>query len=188
MKHWSDTITHDACLAAVEWLHTQPDAEIAWQQCARGDWMLWLLGKQAGKPGSDARRPLVLAACACARLALPYVRAGELRPLRAIETAEAWARGGADAPTLDAVRTATITAAAAYAASDAASDAAIAAAAYAASNAASDAASDPASNAASDAASAAAYAAAYATYASVRTSMLAKCANIVRQFYQHVPI
>ena len=37
----------------------------------------------------------VLCACACARTALRHVPAGDLRPLRAIETAERWARGEA---------------------------------------------------------------------------------------------
>ena len=72
----------------------QPDAETAWRACQRGDWMLWLCGRLSGKPWSECRRKLVLAACACARLALVYVPAGEQRPLRAIELAEMWARGG----------------------------------------------------------------------------------------------
>ena len=128
MTHWSYAVAKmNACRDAVAWLATQPDTETAWRECKRGDWMLWLLGKQAGAPGSDARRPLVLAACACARLALPYVREGELRPLQAIETAERWARGEANAPSLDEVRKA---AAAAYA-DAAAAAAADAAAAYA---------------------------------------------------------
>ena len=54
--------------------------------------MLWILGNQAGKPGSDKRRKLVLAACECARLSLKHVKKGEKRPLQAIETAERWAR------------------------------------------------------------------------------------------------
>lgn len=44
----------------------------------------------------EISRPLViLAACACARLVLKYIPAGEMRPERAIETAERWAIGEA---------------------------------------------------------------------------------------------
>lgn len=41
------------------------------------------------------RRAAVAGACACARTVLRHVPAGELRPLRAIETAEAWLEGKA---------------------------------------------------------------------------------------------
>ena len=78
--------------------------------------MLWLLGRLSGKPESESRKKLVLAACQCARLALPYVKKGEARPLKAIETAEAWARGEAGI-TLGDVRKAAAAAYAAYAAS-----------------------------------------------------------------------
>ncbi|KKN40346.1 hypothetical protein LCGC14_0733980, partial [marine sediment metagenome] len=70
-----------ACSDAVKWADEQPDLATAWSQCARGDWMLWLIGRL-----NDDRKALVRCACACARLALPYVKAGELRPLKAIET------------------------------------------------------------------------------------------------------
>jgi len=61
----------------------------------RGDWALeWLV-----KQGVD-HRAVVLAACECARLALVHVPDGEERPRKAIEAAEAWARGEA---TLDEV-------------------------------------------------------------------------------------
>ena len=138
--------------------------------------MLYHAGKLAGEPGSDARRPLVLAACECARLVLPRVKAGESRPLLAIEAAERWARGGDGAPTLQEVRRAAdaayAAADAAYAAYDAAYDAAYAAAyaAYAAADAAYDAA---------DAAAAA---------EAARAKTLAICADIVRKHYPKVPI
>lgn len=40
-------------------------------------------------------RGLTKASCACARKALRFIPRGDLRPLRAIQTAEAWARGEA---------------------------------------------------------------------------------------------
>jgi len=161
MKHWTDNLTYTPCADALKWLRTQPDAQTAWDKSERGDWMLYHAGKLAGEPGSDVRRPLVLAACACARLALPYVMKSELSPLAAIETTERWARGEANAPSLEDVRQA-------YAA-DAAYAAYAADAAYAAAYAA-------------DAAASAASASAYA-----RVKTLAACADIVRKHYPKVP-
>ena len=111
------------CGEALGWCETQESAQSAWLNCERGDWMLWLVGKLAGPPESDSRKALVLTACECARLALPYVRKGETRPLKAIEAAEAYARGDAEV-TLQDVRAAAAAAAdAAYAAAYAAADA-----------------------------------------------------------------
>ena len=105
------------------------------------------------------RRLLVLAACAVARLALPYVARREHRPRIAIETAERWTQGRA---TLEEVRKA------AAAATDAAAYAANAAA-YAA-------------NAAAAAANAAA-----AADAAARVKTLSACADIVRKHYPRAP-
>ena len=105
-----------ACEDAVLWAKDYATLPEAWAACPRGDWMLWL----AAKAKLCSRQELVLAACECARLSLVHVRKGELRPLKAIETAEAWARG--EVPLED------VRSAAAYAA-DAAADAAAAAAA-----------------------------------------------------------
>lgn len=92
MTHFSQQIADlHACSDAVAWLEAQPDPETAWATCQRGEWMLWLAGKLAGTPGSPNHKQLVSAACACARLALVHVKINELRPLCAIETAEAWA-------------------------------------------------------------------------------------------------
>ena len=110
----------NACHDAQQWANTYPDLQTAWSACERGNWMLWLCGRLAGPQESASRKKLVLAACACARLSLQYVVKGETRPLKAIETAEAWANG-ADGVSLDMVRAA---AAAAYAASSAAAAAA----------------------------------------------------------------
>ncbi len=148
----------DACEPARDFASAYPTLESAWHACERGDWLLWLAGRLPAFP----RPLLVLAACACAREALIHVPANEPRPLRAIEAAEAWARGGHNAPTLADVR------AAAYAAADAA--AAAYAATYAAANAAD--AAYAATYAADDAANDAAGAA--------RKTSLAKSATIVR--------
>lgn len=122
MESWIRPIKKmGACSEALEWAKDYDNLDEAWQVCERGDWMLWLAGKLSGEAGSEKRRVLVSASCQCARLALPYVTKGETRPLRAIETAEKWAKGE-DGITLEQVR----------AAADAADDAAFAAyAAYA---------------------------------------------------------
>ena len=140
-KHWSEALPSNVCHEALTWARNQPSATVAWRNCKRGDWMLWLLGKLSGDPDSDSRKKSVLAACACARLALPYVKKGEERPRIAIETAEAWVKGELGI-TREQVN------AAAYAV-------------YAAANAAAN--------------------------AAARVSLLAKCADIVRQHYPEPP-
>ena len=114
-QHWTERLRElSACPAAVTWAAAYPTIQAAWDACERGDYMLWLCGKYAGKPWSDARRPLVLCACECARLALARVQAGEDRPRLAIECAESWARGEHNDPKKVSY------ASAAYAAADAA--------------------------------------------------------------------
>ena len=151
---WTDVLTDvGACSDAVAFGRQHKTFRAAWLACERPDWLLWWAAKCIGEPGSTAHKQLVRVACACARTALPHVKAGETRPLKAVETAEAWCDGKA---TLAEVRSA----ASAYAADAYADDAAAAYAAYAAAYAAY--AADAATYAATDAA---AHAAAYATYA-----------------------
>jgi len=172
MKNWIKPLKRmDACADALEWCEDYESLVDAWAVCPRGDWMLWLLGKLSGNPKSASRKKLVLVTCQCARLSLGYVKKGELRPLRAIEVAEAWARGG-EGITLEDVRNAAYAGASAAYASDAGS------ASYAA-----DAAAYAAACAAAAAAGYAACAASYAAYAGT----LAKCADIVREYYPDAP-
>lgn len=122
----------DACPEAVAWVEER-DLRAAWQECPRADWMLWLLGKMAGKEGWPTRAQVAAAVCDCAETALKFVPAGEERPRRAISMARHYLRGEA---ALDEVRAA----AAAVDAADAAYAAYAAAAIYAASAASADAA------------------------------------------------
>ncbi len=181
----AELIMMGACGEAVAWAAQQKSRAAAWKTCGRGDWMLWYLGTRSGPPESDARRRLVLCACECVRLALPYVKAGETRPLKAIETAEGWARN--DGTTLAQVRAA-YAAYAAYAANAAyatyAAYAANAAYAYAAAYATYAAYAANAAYAAANAAANAAYAAAAAD---AKTKTLAQCADIVRRHYSRPP-
>ena len=81
-------IAMEACEEAIEWVGDRTLAQ-AWAECRESTWMFWWLGRCAGV----GKKQLVLAACACARLSLPY--AGGLAAA-AIEAAEEWARGTAD--------------------------------------------------------------------------------------------
>ena len=147
-----------ACSESLAWADGYGSAwSTALTACPERSWLTWLYGRLLAR-GHVRREPLVIAACLCAREVLHLVPAGEERPLRAIETAEAWARGEA---TTDAVREARRVAYAAYAY-------AAYAYAYAAAYAAADAAyaAYAADADAADAAADAAYAAyAYAAYA-----------------------
>jgi len=161
----------NACPVALDWAASLPPEtteEAAWSACGRADWLLWV----AARLGVD--RPLVvLAACACARTALPVWERQypeDRRPHTAIETAEAWARGEASLEQVQA-------AAAAYAVY--AVYAADAAAALAAASAASAVYAAYAVYAADAASAAAAYADAAATRDNPRTM-----SDIVRQ---HIP-
>ena len=160
----------NACPEAVGWADQFPTLQDAWDNCDRGEWMLWLLGKQVGEPGTKSRKKLVLTACKCARLSLKYIPEDEKRPIKAIQTAEKYARG-VKGITLQDVRSA--------AAADAADAAAYAAhaAAYA-----------DAADAAAYAAHAAAYAYAAAAAAAARKNALKECANIVRKDYPKIRI
>jgi hypothetical protein len=170
--HWSSALTKlKACPEAITWAKAYKTPQGAWRACKRADWLLWISGRLVG-PGDDSRKPLVLAACACARTALRHVPAGEMRPLRAIETAEAWCRGEAS---LEQVRAAST----AYAAYYAAAAAAAAAAAYYAAAAAASAAANASTAYAAAAASAAYYAAAAAADAAYSADAAADAAASV---------
>jgi hypothetical protein len=55
-----------------------------------------------GEPGWHTRQQVVLGACACAEAALKYVKPGDDRPRKPIETVRAWARGEASLADADA--------------------------------------------------------------------------------------
>ena len=178
MKTWQTQLTaHDACRETVDWAQSFETFQAAWDACERGDWMLWWIGRTVlGAPMSAERRPLVRIACACARLALPHLPVGEMRPLATIELAERWAQGD------ESVTRDQLYAAYAYAAADYAA-AAAAAAAYAA---------YAAVVSAGPAVAAAAYAAVVSAgpavaAAAARAKALAQCADFVRAEYPAPP-
>lgn len=80
----------NACGEAIVWSKQFKTSQEAWDACERGDWMLWLLGKLCGGPGSKSRKRLVLTACKCARLAWEWM---PKESKAAIRTAENYANG-----------------------------------------------------------------------------------------------
>ena len=81
----------DACSEARDWAKGK-SLSVAYETCKNAEWMMWLFGRMEGRQGWPKRPAIVLAACACARLALRHVPSGEDRPRLAIEAAEAWAK------------------------------------------------------------------------------------------------
>jgi hypothetical protein len=148
-----------ACLDARDYVKTQKSAILAWQNCPRGDWMLWL----ASKLGVD-KRLLTLAKGKCAATVVHLMK--DQRSKDAVKAAIDYGEGIINDQEL---REAAEAADAAYVAADAAYDAyaayVAAYAAYAADVAAYVAAAAADAADAAYAAYAAAYAAADAAYA-----------------------
>ena len=175
----------NACNEAIEYVKTQESALSAWQNCERGDWMLWIAkrlnvddkkltlakvmcAKQVEHLMKDQRSKDALVAC------LRYVN-GEI-------TREELNVAAADAAYADAAAAyayADADAAAAYAAAAAAAAAYAAAAVHAYADAAAAAADADADAAAADVAAAAAYADADAA---ARINSLKKSSDICREY------
>jgi hypothetical protein len=120
-----------ACEEAREWAGERT-AEQAWDECSRANWLLWWV--LAEHP--HLRPQVIRIICRLWReRTAQYVPTGELRPLRAIEAAEAWAENDT-AETRAAAGAAAWAAKAAWAAAWAAAGDAAEAAAWAAAGAA----------------------------------------------------
>lgn len=89
-----------ACREARVWAADKSLSEV-WSSCERADWLLWLAGRMAGKPGWPSHREVVLAACDCAETSLKFLPEGEDRQRKCIEVVRRWAAGLA---TLEEVR------------------------------------------------------------------------------------
>lgn len=87
------------CSEAADWLADRTDAVKAWRECERGDWMLWLLGKQiTSPPWSEDRKPLLACALDCALTVQhlwPREKAAEMT--QAVKTLRDWIAGKATA-------------------------------------------------------------------------------------------
>ena len=111
----------NACCEAREWVATQKNYKEAWQNCERGDWMLWL----AKRLDVDDRK-LTLAKFKCANQVRHLMK--DSRSIAALDAAERYGNGEINR---DELNTATAAAYAAYAAAADAADADATAAAYA---------------------------------------------------------
>lgn len=60
-------IKHDACDEALDWLGDR-NAEQAWTDCQRGDWLLWIVGHVV--TDDDLKKEIVKIALSCAKLSL----------------------------------------------------------------------------------------------------------------------
>ncbi|NLZ31335.1 MAG: hypothetical protein GX885_11465 [Methanomicrobiales archaeon] len=113
-----------ACHEAIEWVATQKDYETAWQNCERGDWMLWL----AKKLNVDDRK-LTLAKFKCANQVRHLLK--DQRSIDALDAAEKYGNGEAGIEALntaaDAAYDAAEDAPSAYASAAASADASVAA-------------------------------------------------------------
>ena len=57
--------SHNACVEGMRWIKGKSLEEF-WKTCERADWMLWLCGRMADKPGWPTRQEIVLFAADCA--------------------------------------------------------------------------------------------------------------------------
>jgi hypothetical protein len=75
------------CDEAIAWMEGRTDPFEAWNECHRGDWLLWLLGTCAG-PAFDRRR-FVLCICDCVEPAVEHAIKETGR--RCLAAARSWA-------------------------------------------------------------------------------------------------
>ena len=77
---------YSPCLEALAWYKTQPDSRTAWNNCPRGDWMLWI----AQKMGVDERL-LTLAKGYCAKTVMHLMK--DKRSRKAVDVAIEYGQG-----------------------------------------------------------------------------------------------
>lgn len=79
-----------ACEDARRWIIESKftSIKVAWEKCARPDWMLWILARMSGVPTSEARIALLSCMCDYAEL-----EDSDEMSSRVIETVRAWLRG-----------------------------------------------------------------------------------------------
>ena len=106
----------DACDEAIVWAEPYgTDGATAWAECDNPEWMLWLLGKLSGEPGSPERRKLVGCCADIAALVLPIFEVkfpGDSSVRDCIEVCRKYATGKATLVEVTAAAAATYMAAA----------------------------------------------------------------------------
>jgi hypothetical protein len=97
----------DSCRPAIDWATSPPEGtskQADYDRCENGGELLWLNGcLRWSEPWSDARKPIVLAACECVRLALPHAPKWNAISMVLIEAIEQWVSGQISRDTLQIV-------------------------------------------------------------------------------------
>lgn len=82
-----------ACREARKWFEDSGlEAEEAWNQCLREDWLFWLASTVI-IPKAEVKRKLVLIAYECAKAVLHLIPEGEEPPRQILELMEKWING-----------------------------------------------------------------------------------------------
>jgi hypothetical protein len=89
----------DACAQALAYLEKQSSYQEAWENCTRGDWMLWLLGKVLDEGNEVEFRRLTLAKARCSKLVIDLICDDYSK--KAVEVAEKFGLGEATREELD---------------------------------------------------------------------------------------
>jgi hypothetical protein len=90
----------DACDEAIEWAKDYDNLQQAWDNCQRGDWMIWLINKMEWSNDKDLR----LMAVAFARQVQHLMN--DQRSINALDVAERYANGEANIEELTEARAA----------------------------------------------------------------------------------
>ena len=110
MKHVDYLESLNACEEAVDYAKGFATLQSAWDACARGDWMLWLIGRTIDLSDESALRTFTLAKARCAKLAYHLMK--DERSRNAVKVAEQFGLGNTTRQELD------FAAASAYAAAE----------------------------------------------------------------------
>jgi len=92
MSFKQQLIEMNACYDAVYWVENRTIQQ-AWNDCPRGDWMLWLLETMKEVEGWPDEEKIMLLGHWCARRAWKYTPMKRTRPPKTDRAKEAWARG-----------------------------------------------------------------------------------------------
>lgn len=87
-EHFDFLKSNDACQPGLEWAKTQSDLYELWNNCHRGDWLLWL----ANELQVDSKK-LMLCGALCAHTVIQYMK--DPRSREAVRIAFLYARGKA---------------------------------------------------------------------------------------------
>lgn len=96
-KHFNFLKKHQACEPGLEWAKTQSDLYELWNNCHRGDWLLWL----ANELNVDKRK-LMLCGALCAHTVVQFM--GDRASREAVRVAFLYARGKATDAQLEAAK------------------------------------------------------------------------------------